>query len=170
LIGADCHFALADLEYWVEHRLFAWVKDDISAKDCTNITQLITTNSKASCSAYGSVPEQLSLMLLTILELWQAMDQLVLRICPLLGQYSPAIPSTFLEPLLLPKLRQMERLHGVEEYLRSCHARADARNPSIFSDPSRRSFAVRHFNESSKHKNMRRQIEQDAELRIREGK
>ncbi|KAI9776497.1 MAG: hypothetical protein M1839_009531 [Geoglossum umbratile] len=162
--GADSHFALADFERWVEHHLSTWAMNrQPSVNDCSDIARLIETYSAAATSAYGPIPLQISLMFLVILELWQVLDRMALKLYPLLQDYSPAIPVGFLDPLLLPQHGLMKRLDSIEQYLEMRRVNTQGSNPPMFADPSKNSFAVRYFDQSSGHKLLRQQIEADAE-------
>ena len=101
-------------------------------------------------------------MYLVIAELWHTLDLLVVKITPLLRDFSPHIPSDLFSPLLLPKREQMERLMHVETYITSRHSHADPDNLSVFSDPGDKSFATKYYTSSTYHKRLRKRIEQDA--------
>jgi hypothetical protein len=60
---------------------------------------------------YGADPEDNSVMILTIMDLWMALDKLTTQLYPLMTSYSPEIPRDFLHPLLLHRSGS----------LRSCH-------------------------------------------------
>ncbi|KAL7275320.1 hypothetical protein RUND412_001745 [Rhizina undulata] len=162
--GTEIYIALADFEYWVQNNLNQWLGENLHREDaCQEIADCILDYADAAKTAYESNPEGKSQMLLTTLQLWVALDKVALEKYPLMREYSPAIPRDLLEPLLLPKFRQMERLHQVEEYLRNRHASASLGNPSIFSNVVNcNTFAVRHFSTSLKHKELKKRIEDDA--------
>lgn len=106
---------LVDLEFWIEHSLNDWVQANKESQNaCTALAALIDTYAAAGSVAYQSMPEETSLMLLTLMELWVALDKCALQECKLLHDYTPEFPESLFEPLLLPKKPQMERLHRVE--------------------------------------------------------
>lgn len=70
-----------------------------------------------ACKAYKENAEQLSLMLLTLMEVWMAVDLLTVRLFPLLVDYDPGFPRDLMHPLKVPKLSDMHRLQHIENYL-----------------------------------------------------
>ena len=159
-------FVLAEFESWVAISLPPWVAQFDSCspapEDCTALASLGENYWCISEKAYVNAPEQLSVMLLIIAELWSAVDRLAINLFPLLKQYSPVVSSDLFFPLLLPKKCHMQRLHNMEQHIKFRDAHATQQNPSIFSDPGRRSFAVAYYATSTSHKALRAQIEEEA--------
>ena len=155
---------LADLELWVEKSLNEWLRVNMERQDAgTNLAELINTYSSAATRAYKDMPEDISLMLLTSMDLWVALDKWALHHCTLLQGYSPEFPPSLFEPLLLPKKPQMERLVRVERHLATRRAAAIPGFPSIFrSVDTTKSFAVRYVQQSQRHQELQRKIEADA--------
>jgi hypothetical protein len=112
--------------------------------------------------AYSGCPEDNSVMLLTIVDLWMALDKLTTHQCPLLTSYSPEIPEDFLHPLLLHRSGSLQRAMLIEEYV--LQRRQDASNTtSIFSDSATESsFAVQYFRNSPKLQQLYANIDQHA--------
>jgi hypothetical protein len=111
---------------------------------------------------YSSTPEAQSLMLLTIMELWVALDIIAVVQCPLLSSYSPEIPASILEPLLLRRAKSIERAARIERYLRCRHSEATCAT-SIYSDQlDNTTFAVRYFQGSPYLQAFKASIERDA--------
>ena len=160
--GGQIHLYLTDLELWVEKSLIDWLRANMERQDAiTALAALIDTYTSVACVAYQGMPEDISLMLLTSMDLWVALDRLALHHCTLLRDYSPGFPQSLFEPLLLPFKSQMERLLRVEQHLET--RRAAASFPSIFgSVDTTESFAVRYFQQSSFHKALQRKIEAEA--------
>ena len=95
---------LADLELWVSHFLNDWLCANMERKDaCTALTKIINTYTSVAFSAYTDMPEDTSLMLLTLINLWVALDKCALYHYPLLRNYDPEFPPPLFEPLLLPR-------------------------------------------------------------------
>lgn len=156
---------LADLELWVHDSLNDWLRVNMERKDaCTALATVIDTYATASSSAYTDMPEDISLMLLTTMDLWVALDKCALHHYPLLHDYDPGFPPSLFEPLLLPRKAQMERLVRVEQHLGTRRKAAIPGFPSIFrSVDAPKSFAVRYFERPSHHhQELRRQIEAQA--------
>ena len=162
-------FVLAELESWVATSLPAWVaKFDSSSpahEDCEALADLGECYWRASEVSYIGAPEQLSIMLLTVAELWCAIDRVAIVLFPLLKQYSPVVPTAMFYPLLLPKRHHLQRLQIVEQHIKSRHANVNQRNLSIFSDPGSTSFAVAYYATSASHKALRARIEAEASTR-----
>jgi hypothetical protein len=165
------HIALADFERGVQDHLDQWVDNNLrDPSGCVAIKACIDKYTDAALKAYASNPECLSIMLLTVFDLWVGLDRMVIEQCPLLRQYSPDIPRRLLEPLLLRKPKSFERLRFIELYIRERHDRALL--GSVFDDIGSDSFAVRYFESSEEHQYILLQIERDAkrkrEARIEE--
>jgi hypothetical protein len=80
-----------------------------------------------------------------MLELWVAIDKICTSIDARLRDYSPEIPLDFLEPLLLPQVRQIQRARNVESYIQARHESQIPGLPRILGDPAPMSFATRYF-------------------------
>jgi hypothetical protein len=150
-VAEDNRAALADFELSVERYLDNWVD---AFQHNSNAPEVI-----ASCidqyfsmarNIYGANSEDNSVMILTVLDLWMALDKLTLLQCPLLGFYSPEIPKDFLHPLLLHRSGSLQRATLIEEYIIQRHERA-SHTTSIFSDDvTESSFAVQYFRASQR--------------------
>ena len=148
-VQAEGRIALADFECLVQERLDGWVMENSQHESgCKTLASCLEQYVSASKSHYSSNAEDESLMLLTIMELWVALDTIACLQCPLLLSYSPEIPAAFLEPLLLRRAKSIERAARIECYIRSRHSNA-AIAISIFSDQLHHDmFAVRYFQTS----------------------
>jgi len=163
--GGQARLYLVDLELWVRDSLHDWLRANTERRDaCTALTEVIDTYTSVASSAYADMPEDISLMLLTSMDLWVALDKCALHHYPLLHDYDPEFPPSLFEPLLLPKKSQMERLFHVEQHLATRRKAAISGYPSIFrSVDATKSFAVQYFQQSPHHQNLRRQIEAEAQ-------
>ena len=169
----DLLFVLAEFEAWVSRSLGAWSAqkaESLSESDCVEVAALTREYQNRAMLVYNNVPEQLSIMVLTIMELWRTLDTMVITLLPLLGQFSPEIPSTFFDPLLFSKLEEMQRLREIEKYVENRLYSADQQKPSVFSDPCQKSFTVAFYNLSNKHQDLRKVIEDDALVKKAEKK
>lgn len=164
LDGSQARLNLVDLELWVCNSLDNWLHANMKRKDaCAALADVIDKYTSVASSAYADVPEEISLMLLTSMELWVALDKCTLYHQPLLHDYDPEFPPSLFEPLLLPQKPQMERLSHVEQYLDTRKQAAVSGYPSIFrSIDSTKSFAVQYFEHSSDHQKLRQEIEAHA--------
>ena len=122
--------------------------------------------------SYKGNPENLSIVIITLVELWvaNAMDKIVVGQIPLLEEYSPEIPLSLLERLLIRKSSALDHIKLVHTYLEARH-HGTSSCPSVFlSTTNDKSFAVRYFHESSNLKSLKLDIEADAEKERKEKK
>ncbi|TFK56544.1 hypothetical protein OE88DRAFT_1689641 [Heliocybe sulcata] len=165
--------ALADLEYVVEVGIDDWTQRHLFSEEaCTKIALCITDYYTTASRVYQSDPVLWSVMLLTLFELWKALDQIAVAQCPLLQEYSPEITEDLLEPLLLSKAEQMNRMQSLIQYIRRRRRRASP-NKSVFVSSQRTvPFNVHYFGTSPRHQHLKRRIEEAAkearEAKLRE--
>ncbi|KAF8425025.1 hypothetical protein L210DRAFT_3653337 [Boletus edulis BED1] len=101
-------------------------------------------------------------MLLTTIDLWIALDKLVLKEIPMLKDYNSDISAVPLANLLLRRSTSIGRLRRARQYLSRCHSRTDSKS-SIFSQAtSEETFAVRYHNQSSSLQGLKGRIEEAA--------
>jgi hypothetical protein len=152
-VADDARLLLADLELWVQDWLDSWLRVNWnSPSTCTYIVELIKNYTEMATSNYAGNPEDISLMLLTSMDLWVALDKCAARHELLLSRYDPGFPPSLFTPLLLPKKLQMERLARVEQYLTWRDNGSAYRSSLIFQDINAwDSFAVQYFDQSQHH-------------------
>jgi hypothetical protein len=148
-IGKGKRIAVADFEFSVERNFKSWVAASI---DNTHTPDVIASCLQGYYSGakglYEANAEDNSIMILTILDLWVALDILATGQCPLMMEYSPEIPPDFLHGLLLHRSSTLSRALDVEEYLCRRHREA-FQLTSIFSNSVHDScFAVKYFRNS----------------------
>ncbi|KAK2038276.1 hypothetical protein LZ31DRAFT_479197 [Colletotrichum somersetense] len=149
--------SLASFESWVEDNLQTWMKSQLvhdHTNTCAQLRHLIERYHCACIDLYDGNPESLSVMLLTILELWIACDMAAVHIHPLLRDYEPGIPRSLFQSLLLPFREQMCRLLNAETYLTNRSDNAISGSPTFgiyTSFGTSDCFAVRFFNHSPRH-------------------
>lgn len=124
-------FELLEFEAWVGHHLDSWrsSRSALLASQIVEIRQarvedlvqqlgdLINTYYCRAKTAYQDIPEALSVMFLTMMELWVALDDIAGQGVQLLREYDPGLRRGLLNTLLLATKNQMRRLQAVEEYL-----------------------------------------------------
>ncbi|OBZ77705.1 hypothetical protein A0H81_01997 [Grifola frondosa] len=148
----DPHLALADFEACVEGTLFDWLSAVVDVDSACLAMAYCMQQYWGKREVYEGNQENMSIMYLTLLELWIAMDQLALRGCPLLHDYSPEIPPHLFERLLLPK------------------PTSSFAKRSVFSDEvDHDTFTVRFFATSEKHQQLEIRVEEQA-ARAKENK
>ncbi|KAF2653745.1 hypothetical protein K491DRAFT_780118 [Lophiostoma macrostomum CBS 122681] len=168
--GDYSYVYLAAVEKWVEDHLPSWLGEHIGDNTtCEQLRQLIEDYFKFADSAYSTgsnIPRSLSIMYLTIMELWIACDKCACTLYPLLGDFDPEVDISSFQSLSLPFKTQLKRLSTVEIYLKTRRGNALVKAPSLYRDfglPA--SFAVRFFDASPKHQKLFLDIEQDATAR-----
>ena len=162
-IDKDKQIAIFDFELTVERELESWVAASANNVDAPDVVgSCIQQYYDGAKDLYGTNAEDNSMMILTIMDLWMALDMVATQQCPLLKQYSPEIPSDFLQPLLLHRSSTMKRALHIEQYLCQRHEAGDA--ASIFSnDISESSFAVKYFRASKDLQRLNDEIFADAQ-------
>ena len=145
-IAKDRRVAITDFELTVEKELQSWIAASTNNDNTPDvIASCIQQYYDDAKGYYVADAEGNSIMILTVMDLWVALDMCAIRQCPLMKQYSPVIPSDFLHPLLLHRSSTLKRASRIEEYL--CRRRNEASNAtSIFSNKiGVDSFAVKYF-------------------------
>ena len=150
-ITKDPYVAILDFELSVEKNLESWTAASTNNDNSSDVmASCIEQYFSSAKDLYKANIEDYSVMILTIMDLWVALDRLAIKECPLLKQYSPEIPSEFLHGLLLHRSSSLKRALHIEQYL--CQRHKDALDvPSIFSNNFEDScFALRYFCTSEK--------------------
>ncbi|KAI1323920.1 hypothetical protein F5Y16DRAFT_328019 [Xylariaceae sp. FL0255] len=164
-------FQVIQLENWVTSHLDTWVEvhaDDTNS--CSELHFLMKEYHLKATQLYEGNPEAMSVMFLTLLELWVAIDKAATRNFKILDEYGVQIPLGLLETLLLPLKSQMQRLDAIEHYVQDRVARATFRSTDVFQAfGSRTSLPVRCFEVSPKLKQLKSIIETEA-ARLRQRK
>ncbi len=152
-----------DIEIWVRNHLQEWTKKQIetlSRSSCEEISLLFRQYLKGAKEWYKDDPENVSMMVLTLLDLWKSLDQLAILQEPLLAQYDTGFPWSLFDSLLLPQKVDMLRLHLVEQHLAVRRRDAQEHYPSIFTSAHEsNSFAVRYYEQSDVHQELKQDIE-----------
>lgn len=161
-LNSSSMLSLSDFETWVSDALPAWLIGDKTPRDCTKLFELTNRYYSAAKELYSASSEHVSLMLLTIMDLWCALDIVAVKQLPLLEEYSPEIPARFCEPLLLPQMQQLLRLRRIENRLEERHRKALKRAPSVFGRTTSTSFSVKYYASSRSLQSLRRTIEEAA--------
>jgi hypothetical protein len=168
------HYATANLqqfELWIAQNLDRWIsfKAENISDACYWLNRHMKQYHQLASSHYAGSPEGISVMILNLYELWVACDKLALKSYPMLAEYSPEISVAVLQNLLLPFPYQMDRLFKIETYLkrRSTESRSDLLGLQ-FSTSGDKGFAVRYFDESETHQQLKEAIEQEAQIRYNE--
>ncbi|KAN0092683.1 hypothetical protein V8E55_003467 [Tylopilus felleus] len=144
------HVALYDVERAVEQGIDAWVdRVTHTANACEGLEILADKYSTSALKTYADNPELLSVMLLTTIELWVALDKIAIKEIPMLADYSPEVPTSLLEHLLISRTGNLRRLQHAHQYLSRRHSQSSTGWSVFSSSITADSFAV--FYRNSKH-------------------
>ncbi|TFK34223.1 hypothetical protein BDQ12DRAFT_727128 [Crucibulum laeve] len=159
-------FILGDFEQAVSDTLPDWVAANLNQESsCTVVADAIKEYTTTALSFYCGNPESLSLTFLTYGELWMALDRIAVHHYPLLEEYSPEIPTSLFEALLLRKDDELSRLERIQLYLKRRHDSRVGVYPSLFSQTiSWDILAARYFDSSPSLQKKLRTIEQKAQV------
>lgn len=167
-VFARNYFSLSGLESDIENTCLAEPK--LKAGEgarCMELAEKFDKYLGAVAGAYDSNPEQKSIMILTLVELWMVMDRCATELFSLLLNYNPGIPPAILDVLQLPNITDMYRLHEIQKYLSDRLTKSKSSRMTVFDDPISGCFAERYFEESKdshKLQKLHERIETAAEL------
>ena len=157
----ETELGLLDVERWVQESLQSWLDQNYTLeRSCNNLAELIQDYLNLAKVAYEDEPADLSLMFLTLTDLWVAFDRCVTYQYPIIKEYDTGFPESLFDPLLLPHKVQMERLQSLEDYLSHRREKSTFSSLLLFRDINKEnSLAVRYYNRSSSHRELRQEIE-----------
>ncbi|PVH93270.1 hypothetical protein DM02DRAFT_676940 [Periconia macrospinosa] len=165
-------FQLAAIEKWVQDFLSSWVDQHIELEpaqlrllsSCERLGNLLRAYHERARVTYANVPRNLSVMYLTIMELWVACDKCACHCHKLLLDYNPEVDVASLCYLSLPFKSQMKRLVEIERYVGSRRKGSMSNAPSLFRNFGHtKSFSVRYYDDSLEHQSLKEAIEQEAQ-------
>ncbi|RYO29176.1 hypothetical protein AA0111_g6158 [Alternaria arborescens] len=165
----DKYFRLTAVETWVEYRLTDWTRSHLHDEDaCGRLRTIMTEYYGIASEAYSGAPIGMSIMYLTLTELWIACDKIACTIYPLLLAYDPEVDLKEFQCLTLPLKTHLNRLNVAECYVKSRRAEA-LKRPSVYRDFGHSSsFAVRYFDQQEYLQAILSKIEADAAAKRQE--
>ncbi|KAH7323576.1 hypothetical protein BKA65DRAFT_511056 [Rhexocercosporidium sp. MPI-PUGE-AT-0058] len=160
----DRYFSLAQLEESIENESLLSLGPgvDLGAR-CVQLADSIINVFAIVGDAYNSNPEQISIMILTVFDLWVQMDKCIISICPLLADYAPVFSPVLLDVLHLPKFSSMQRLQGIQSHLQSRVKDCRFAHKTIFSDIDEDCFAARCVGQSARLCKLQRRVEEGSD-------
>ncbi|KAI2635599.1 hypothetical protein GGS26DRAFT_505776 [Hypomontagnella submonticulosa] len=99
-------------------------------------------------SSYDNNAEQKSIMLLTLMGAWKALDEAACAMFPLLYDFHPVFTPRLIEALRLPLLSDMARARKISSYIQKRISRSGRIRATLFDDPCEGCFAERYFDNS----------------------
>ena len=130
----------------------------VFSRTCSLLMNFIERYRSNASQIYSGDPESLSVMLLTIMELWVACDLSATKLFPLLRDYETGFPCGVLDALVLTKKNLLDRLVKVEEYLAGRKSGASFGPTWENGLRFKSSFAIRFFGGSTEHQTMYQDI------------
>ncbi|KAF8546980.1 hypothetical protein OG21DRAFT_1607573 [Imleria badia] len=132
----DPHIALYDVERGVEQGIDDWIActPDVN-KACVQLETLTKKYLSSAGCTYAKSPEDLSIMVLTMMEFWIALDKLVVKELPMLADYSPEHLLVPLERLFFREATSLHRLCCAYQYLSSRKKHAQPGYLAFSDDP-----------------------------------
>jgi hypothetical protein len=159
---ADPDITLYDVERSVEEGIDDWIAcvTDVDAA-CAQLEILMDKYMMKAYKRRRRNPEDMSITLLTALELYVALDKLAVKEIPVLADYPPEIPIASLEGLLLRKTTNLHRLSCAYQYLSARHSQSRPGWSLLSNEFTENSFPVRYYDQSLHLQQLKARIEQD---------
>ena len=155
--------AIYDVEQSVEQGIDDWLVRATNVEEaCVQLETLMEEWMLSSRLFYRKNPEDVSNVFLMSIELFVALDKLVVKEIPMLADYSPEIPITLLEGLLLRKATSLHRLSRAYQYLSLRHSQSHSGWSLLSGEFTEDSFPVRYYDQSPHLQQLKVRIEQDA--------
>ena len=157
------YFNLAKFEKTVDEERLPTLLGTEECQDwCQKMAAMIDDVFHKVGDAYESIPEQMSIFILTVFDLWVRMDRCALLACPLLGEYHPVFSPELLDALQLPSPASMLRLQLVQTYLRKRIMQCRFKSATILSRWNEDSFVLHYLQQSTKLKRLEERIQRDS--------
>ena len=139
----DAYVGLYDVERAIREELGNWVARVTNVdKACEQLNRLAHAyHSLALCTPPDT--DRRSIMFLTIIELWIALDRLVVKEIPILADYSPEISMSLFSKLLLRDAMNIQRFFRAYQYLFARHSQAHPRWSAFSSEFTEHSLPCR---------------------------
>jgi hypothetical protein len=165
--AADPGVALYDVERSVEEGIDDWFACVANVDDaCAQLEMLMDKYMIEAFEPLDTSPEDMSIRSLTGIELYVAMDKLVVKEIPMLADYPPEIPIAFLEKLLLRKTTSLHRLSCAYQYLSARHSQSHPGWSLLSNEFTEDSFPVRYYDQSPHLQQLKARIEENAVKKI----
>jgi hypothetical protein len=161
--AADRDVTLYDVERSVEEGMDDWIACVTDVDEACAQLELLMDKymEKAYLQRQGN-PENMTITLLTALELYVALDKLVVKEIPMLVDYPPENPIGILERMLLCKTTNLHRLSCACQYLSARHSQSRPGWSLLSNEFTEDSFPVRYYDQSPHLQQLKARIEQDA--------
>ena len=153
---ADRYFKLAKLDLSAEHEAAPTVESKAACENhCVELAESIHNLFSVAQNICASKPDQMSLFILKLFELWVGMDKFAVTACPILRDYHPVFTPEALDVLHLPAVSEMRRLQAVQTHLQERCDSCSLAPQTILSEPRANCFAARYLDESDDARQLR---------------
>ena len=160
---ADPEATFYDVEQLVEQDIDNWIACITDVDEaCAQLGILADKYMTMAHPKLKGYSEDTSIMFLTAVELFVALDKLVVKEIPMLAEYSPEIPMAFLGCLCLRKTTSLHRLSCAYQYLSMRQSRSRPGWSALSDEFTEDSFAVRYYGQSPHLQYLKAHIEEDA--------
>ena len=168
--AVDPDVTLYDVERSVEEGIDDWCACVTNVDEaCAQLEILMDRymmKADKACTRRLKNPEDMSARLLTVIQLYVALDKLVVKEIPMLADYPPEIPVAFLERLLLRKTTSLHRLSCAYQYLSARHSRSRPGWSLLSNEFTEDSFPVRYYDQSLHLQQLKARIEDDVTKKV----
>jgi len=150
-IFANHYFLLSDKEVEIEYESIETIGELTAMQckeNCMGISEAINDYLDQVGSSYDSNSEQKSLMLLTVMELWMAMDSTAIKAFGILGAFNTGFAANILDVLQLARRKDMLRLKKIRAYIQLRDSNSKYPKLTMFSSVQKGCFAERFYDES----------------------
>ncbi|KAF2219103.1 hypothetical protein BDZ85DRAFT_243893 [Elsinoe ampelina] len=160
---ASKHMQLAKADRAAQRQLAEYAATDTATEDHIQaVADKIIEHIATVGEAYKGDPLLISSMLLTVFELWVAMDKAAVEICPELKQYHPVLTAPLLDTLQLERHSDLDRLAAIQDYLFARCSASKSADASIFHQNGRWSFAFNYYQRSATLQRLFGRIQRDS--------
>ena len=158
---ADPDGTIYDVEQSVEQGIDDWLVRATNTDEACVQLEVLMDKWVMKSELDSKSPEDASNRFLTSIELFVALDKLVVKEIPMLADYSPEIPIILLERLLLRKATSLHRLSRAYQCLSLRHSRSRPGWSLLSDEFTEGSFPVRYYDQSQHLQQLKARIEQD---------
>ncbi|KAG9311595.1 hypothetical protein JVU11DRAFT_7804 [Chiua virens] len=125
----DAYVALYDVEQAIQQGIDDWVARTTDIQQACEQLRILSDAYLSGAEKIYTNPEHHSIMFLTLVELWVALDQLLLKQDHRRTLHAPIVSIDALERLLLHKTSDLHRLSRAYQYLSARHSQASKVRP-----------------------------------------
>ncbi|TKA23246.1 hypothetical protein B0A54_17994 [Friedmanniomyces endolithicus] len=94
-VDSHCDYINQNLhafELWVAAHMGEWRRTHLNdANACEQLHTLVKSYDELTSRHYNGNPEAMSVAVITVLQIWVALDACALNLCPLMGEYKPGL-------------------------------------------------------------------------------